>query len=250
MSVLEVHDLHVSVDTEQGTKQILKGVDLVVNEGEIHAIMGPNGSGKSTLLKVLLGLMPPTHGALLYQGRPIEASGIAAYRRAVAAVMQDDQLFAGSIADNIAFGSEDLDLDQIEQAARSASVHDDVMRMPMGYQTLIGDMGAALSGGQKQRVILARALYKRPSILFLDEATSHLDVDSERAVNDAVRQLKLTKILIAHRPETIISAERVLVMANGRVVREYRPAERALRLVADAETTQTDLPLARSDLSG
>ncbi len=130
----------------------------------------------------------------------------------------------------------------------SASVHDDVMRMPMGYQTLIGDMGAALSGGQKQRVILARALYKRPSILFLDEATSHLDVDSERAVNEAVRQLKLTKILIAHRPETIVSAERVLVMANGRVVREYRPAERALRLVDDAQGEYGEPPAQRGEL--
>ena len=221
-----------------------------VTPGETIALVGPSGCGKTTLMKLMLGLLKPQAGCILVEGRDIADVGLRRYRNVVAAVMQDDQLFAGSIADNIAFGSEDLDLDQIEQAARSASVHDDVMRMPMGYQTLIGDMGAALSGGQKQRVILARALYKRPSILFLDEATSHLDVDSERAVNDAVRQLKLTKILIAHRPETIISAERVLVMANGRVVREYRPAERALRLVADAETTQTDLHLARSDLSG
>jgi ATP-binding cassette subfamily B protein RaxB len=118
----------------------------------------------------------------------------------------------------------------------------------MGYQTLIGDMGAALSGGQKQRVILARALYKQPSILFLDEATSHLDVDSERAVNEAVRRLKLTKILIAHRPETIVSAERVLVMANGRIEREYRPGEPALRLVAGVDAEPVESSPLRCDL--
>jgi ATP-binding cassette, subfamily B, bacterial CvaB/MchF/RaxB len=173
-------------------------------------------------------------------GRDLADIDLRHYRRVIGAVMQDDQLFAGSIADNIAFGSEDLDMLRIRNAAEAAAVHDDIQRMPMQYQTLIGDMGAALSGGQKQRIILARALYKCPSILFLDEATSHLDVDSERAVNDAVRRLRLTKILIAHRPETIASADRVLVMANGRVEREYRPAERALRLVGDAEPGSDD----------
>ena len=221
---------------------------LTVAPGETIALVGPSGCGKTTLMKLMLGLLKPQAGCILVEGRDITDIGLRRYRHVVAAVMQDDQLFAGSIADNIAFGSEDLDFERIDAAAQSASVHDDVMRMPMGYQTLIGDMGAALSGGQKQRVILARALYKRPSILFLDEATSHLDVDSERAVNEAVRKLKLTKILIAHRPETIVSAERVLVMANGRVEREYRPAERALRLVADAEVGQDGISLQRGEL--
>ncbi|MEQ1513930.1 MAG: peptidase domain-containing ABC transporter [Lysobacteraceae bacterium] len=221
---------------------------FTVAPGETIALVGPSGCGKTTLMKLMLGLLKPQAGCILVEGRDIADIGLRRYRHAVAAVMQDDQLFAGSIADNIAFGSEDLDIARIEAAAQSASVHDDVMRMPMGYQTLIGDMGAALSGGQKQRVILARALYKQPSILFLDEATSHLDVDSERAVNEAVRKLKLTKILIAHRPETIVSAERVLVMANGRVEREYRPAERALRLVADADDTQSGSTALRSEL--
>lgn len=222
---------------------------FTVAPGETIALVGPSGCGKTTLMKLMLGLFKPQSGCVLVEGRDLAGVGLRQYRQVVGAVMQDDQLFAGSIADNIAFGSEDLDLARIEAAAQSASVHDDIMRMPMGYQTLIGDMGAALSGGQKQRIILARALYKQPSILFLDEATSHLDVDSERAVNDAVRRLKLTKILIAHRPETIVSAERVLVMANGRIEREYRPGEPALRLVAGAEAEPAEPRPLRCDLT-
>jgi ATP-binding cassette, subfamily B, bacterial CvaB/MchF/RaxB len=141
----------------------------------------------------------------------------------VGAVMQDDQLFAGSVADNISFFDPDYDRDRIEAAARLAAVHDEIAAMPMAYHSLIGDMGSSLSGGQKQRVILARALYRQPKLLFLDEATSHLDVTRERLVNDAVRQLDLTKVIVAHRPETIASADRVLVMERGRVAQEWRP---------------------------
>ena len=136
--------------------------------------------------------------------------------------MQDDQLFAGSIADNISFFDPLPDRDAIESHARLAAVHDDIAAMPMGYNTLIGDMGAALSGGQKQRILLARALYKQPRILFLDEATSALDVQRERAVNEAIRSLKLTRVVIAHRPETIASADRVIVLQGGKVVQDFR----------------------------
>jgi ATP-binding cassette subfamily B protein RaxB len=149
------------------------------------------------------------------------------------AVMQDDQLFAGSVAENIAFGDETAGLEGIEAAARLAAIHDEIAAMPMGYHSLIGDMGTTLSGGQKQRVILARALHRRPGILFLDEATSHLDVERERRVNDAVRELKLTKVIIAHRPETIASADRVLVMQGGRMVQEIRPAAPASTQASD-----------------
>ena len=200
---------------------------FTVAPGETIALVGPSGCGKTTLMKLMLGLLKPQAGCILVEGRDITDVGLRRYRHVVAAVMQDDQLFAGSIADNIAFGSEDLDFERIEAAAQSASVHDDVMRMPMGYQTLIGDMGAALSGGQKQRVILARALYRKPKLLFLDEATSHLDVANERLVNQAVRELALTKVIVAHRPETIASADRVLVMEQGRIVQELRPQAQA-----------------------
>ena len=135
----------------------------------------------------------------------------------VGAVMQDDRLFAGSVAENIAFGEEVVDFERVEAAARLAAIHDEIAAMPMGYHSLIGDMGTSLSGGQKQRVILARALYRQPLILFLDEATSHLDMRRERLVSQAVRDMQITRIIIAHRRETIASADRVLRLRDGRL---------------------------------
>ena len=164
---------------------------------------------------------------MLAGGIDIRKLGIDRYRKLVGTVMQDDQLFAGSIADNISFFDPAPDHGAIERCAAMAAVHEDINAMPMGYNTLIGDMGAALSGGQKQRILLARALYKQPKILFLDEATSALDVQKERAVNDAVRSLNLTRIIIAHRPETIASAERVIVLQNGKVAQDLRRAHPA-----------------------
>jgi ATP-binding cassette subfamily B protein RaxB len=143
--------------------------------------------------------------------------------------MQDDQLFAGSIADNICFFSDRPDQERIEASAKMAAVHDDISAMPMGYGTLIGDMGTVLSGGQKQRVLLARALYRRPGILLLDEATSHLDVERERAVNDALRRTHMTRIVIAHRPETIRASERTVSLENGEVA-DSKPIPRLVRL--------------------
>ncbi|MFL6665721.1 MAG: ATP-binding cassette domain-containing protein, partial [Burkholderia ambifaria] len=130
-------------------------------------------------------------------------------------VMQDDILFAGSIADNIGFFDPQPDDARIEEAARHAQIHDDIVAMPMGYRSLVGDMGSSLSGGQRQRVLLARAFYRRPAILVLDEATSHLDTDRESLINDAVRGMNVTRIIIAHRPETIRSADRAIEIAYG-----------------------------------
>jgi ATP-binding cassette, subfamily B, bacterial CvaB/MchF/RaxB len=141
------------------------------------------------------------------------------YRQAIAAVMQDDQLLSGSIAENIAFFSQTPDQNHIEASAKHAAIHDDIMRMPMQYQTLIGDMGSSLSGGQRQRVMLARALYRNPQLLFLDEATSNLDLHSERLVTEAVKQIDTTRIVIAHRPQTIEACGRKLV-CFGTAVRE------------------------------
>ncbi|HSW84497.1 MAG TPA: peptidase domain-containing ABC transporter, partial [Usitatibacter sp.] len=201
---------------------VLLNCSFSVAPGESVAIVGASGGGKTTLVKLMLGLLAPTDGKIFAGGLDIQKLGIDRYRKLVGTVMQDDQLFAGSIADNICFFDPSPDQAAVEHFARMAAVHDDIAAMPMGYNTLIGDMGAALSGGQKQRILLARALYKRPRILFLDEATSALDVQKEKAVNDAIRSLKLTRIIIAHRPETIASAERVIVLQGGKVAQDLR----------------------------
>jgi len=202
---------------------VIRHCSFRIEPGESVALVGASGCGKTTLVKLMLGLLTPTEGRIRIGGLDIQQVGPRNIRAIVGAVMQDDQLFAGSIADNIAFFDPHCDQARIEAAARLAAVHDDIAAMPMGYHSLIGDMGSSLSGGQKQRVILARALYRRPKLLFLDEATSHLDVMRERLVNDAVKRLRLTKVIVAHRPETIASADRALVMDAGRIVQELRP---------------------------
>lgn len=207
----------------EGGPWVLKDCSFTIEDVESVAIVGASGCGKTTLVKVLLGLLAPTRGSIALGGWDIDRLGHRHYRQMVGAVMQDDQLFAGSIAENIAFGDDGYDQQRVEAAARLASIHDEILAMPMSYHSLIGDMGTTLSGGQKQRVILARALYRQPRILFLDEATSHLDVERERLVNEAVHQMKITRIIIAHRPETIASADRVLVMHGGCIVQELKP---------------------------
>ncbi|MDP2007689.1 MAG: peptidase domain-containing ABC transporter [Rubrivivax sp.] len=217
---LELRDLHFAY--ADGEPEVLRGVNLKIEPGESVAIVGPSGCGKTTLLKVMLGVHAPTSGEVLVGGVPMARAGLRAWRDHVGVVMQDEPLFSGSIIDNISFFSAEPDRSWVEQCARVASVHEDIEAMPMGYNTLIGDMGAALSGGQKQRLLLARALYKRPKILLLDEATSHLDVDRERSVNHAIRQLSLTRVIVAHRPETIASASRVIALHEGRVAQDLR----------------------------
>jgi len=205
-----------------GEPAVLDGVDLVIEPGESVAIAGPSGCGKTTLLKLMLGIHEPQLGELRVGGVPLAQLGLRAWRDMIGTVMQDDQLFAGSMIDNISFFDAQPDLDWVEECARLAAVHSEIEAMPMGYHTLIGDMGTSLSGGQKQRLLLARALYKRPKILFLDEATSALDVERERLVNQAVKQLELTRVIVAHRPETLASAGRVVVLAGGRVSQDLR----------------------------
>ena len=200
----------------EGEPWILKDCSLRIEAGECVAIAGPSGCGKTTLAKLLLGLLEPTEGTILFGGIDIRRLGLARYRSSVAAVMQDDQLFAGTIADNIAFFDPDATPLRVEAAARLAHIHDEIVAMPMGYQSLVGDMGSSLSGGQKQRVLLARALYRRPKFLVLDEATSHLDVAKEREVNAIVKRMKLTRLVLAHWPETLASADRVIVLRQGR----------------------------------
>jgi ATP-binding cassette subfamily B protein RaxB len=206
---------------------VLDDLSFRISAGESVAIAGPSGCGKTTLLKLMTGLLAPSRGDILIDGMPIKRVGADVYRSMIGVVMQDDQLFAGSLADNISFFSENPDQELIEHCARLAAIHDDIMAMPMGYHTLIGDMGTVLSGGQKQRVLIARALYRRPSILFLDEATSHLDVQRENAVSEAIRATNTTRIIVAHRPETIRSADRVITLNKGKLANELQVLKEA-----------------------
>jgi len=189
---------------------VLRGISLKVAAGECVGIAGRSGSGKTTLLKIMAGLARPHDGAVLIDGAPLTASGMAIHRAHIGCVLQDDHLFAGSLAENIAAFDPAYNLDWVVHCAKMAAIHDEILAMPMGYETLVGDMGSSFSGGQRQRIILARALYRRPSILLLDEATSHLDTDNEGRINAAVRQLPMTRIIVAHRNSTLAMADRVL----------------------------------------
>lgn len=197
---------------------VLDGVNLTVEPGEHVAITGPSGGGKSTMVKLLLGLVEPESGQVLVDGLPMDRFGYKSFHEQVAAVLQSDSLFAGSLAENIALFDESVDMERVVASAMAASIHDDIAAMPMQYETLVGDMGSTLSGGQKQRVLLARALYRQPKILIMDEGTAHLDAAHERAVNAAIGAMGITRIIIAHRRETIEAAERIMVMAGGKLM--------------------------------
>lgn len=201
----------------EGEPWVLKDVSLKVEAGQSVALTGPSGAGKTTLLKIMLGLLEPTEGEVRYGGQPVRHLGLANVRAQIGTVMQDDVLLTGSIADNIAFFDTQPDAQRVQGCAQLAAIHDDIARMPMGYHTRVGDLGSGLSGGQQQRLLLARALYKKPRVLALDEATSHLDVPTERAVMAVLGQLPLTRVVIAHRPDTIAAVQRVLRLAAGQV---------------------------------
>jgi ATP-binding cassette subfamily B protein RaxB len=199
---------------------VLKDLNLSIPRGQCIAITGPSGCGKTTLVKLLLGLMAPTSGEILVGGVKLAHLGLSNYRAIVGSVMQDDYLFSGSIADNISFFDPFPEQARIEAAAKQAAIYGEIAAMPMGYNTLVGDIGSGLSGGQKQRILLARALYKQPKMLVLDEATSHLDIWNEQLVNAAIRQIAMTRVIVAHRPETIAMAQRVVVLQAGSIVRD------------------------------
>lgn len=196
---------------------VLNRINLVISPGEHIAITGPSGGGKTTLIKILLSLIEPDEGVVLIDGEPLSQFGRARYREHIGAVLQDDNLFSGSLAENIALFDDSPDMDRVVQAAQLSAIHNDISAMPMKYDTLVGDMGSSLSGGQKQRVLLARALYRRPSLLIMDEGTSHLDAVREQEVNRAVGELGITRVIIAHRMETIAAATRILAVAGGQL---------------------------------
>jgi ATP-binding cassette subfamily B protein RaxB len=192
---------------------VLSDISFDVAPGEFVAITGPSGGGKTTLLKLLVGLLEPSDGQVLYNGLPLRILGVAAVRDQIGVVMQDDILLSGSLAQNITFFDSAPDLDWMRECARMAAIDDDISRFPMTYNTLVGDTGTGLSGGQKQRVLLARALYRRPRILFMDEGTSSLDTETEREVNRNLKAMDITRVIIAHRKDTIDAADRILELS-------------------------------------
>jgi ATP-binding cassette subfamily B protein RaxB len=208
---LEVRDLSFRYASTES--DVVRGANLVIEPGECIAISSPSGSGKTTFLKLLMGLLSPDEGSVIADGRPIHrGEHLVQYRRQIAAVMQEDCLLSGTLLDNIAFFEAKPDREFVTECARLACIHDDIMAMPMGYATLVGDMGASLSGGQRQRVLLARALYARPRILFLDEATSHVDVATEQRIHRAIAAQRITRIMVTHRRETTHIADRIIEM--------------------------------------
>jgi ATP-binding cassette subfamily B protein RaxB len=194
---------------------VLENINLKIKAGEFLTITGPSGGGKTTLIKVMLGLLEPTSGEVLIDGLPLSTMGPRAFREQIAAVMQEDQLLSGSIADNISFFDQHFDEEKLLRCAKLAGIDTEIMAMPMTYNSLIGDMGSSLSGGQKQRVLLARALYRSPRILFLDEGTAHLDVPTERTISENLRQLRITRISVAHRPDIASGADRIIHVSRS-----------------------------------
>lgn len=208
MSGLQSKNLSFRYD--QYAPWLFQNINLEVGVEESVAIIGPTGCGKSTLLKIVSSLLQPDAGVLSFHGMSITAMGLQAYREQIASVMQDDSLLSGSIFDNITFFDPTPDPERVEYVAGLAAIAADIRVMPMQYNTLVGSMGAALSGGQIQRILLARALYKKPRLLILDEATSHLDISTEKAVNLAIKKMKIGRLIVAHRPDTILLADRIL----------------------------------------
>jgi ATP-binding cassette, subfamily B, bacterial CvaB/MchF/RaxB len=198
-----------------GEPEVLRGINLKVAPGEMIALVGPSGGGKTTLMKIMMGLFEPSHGSIIIGDTPLSAIDRQTYRRSIGSVAQDDMLYAGSLSDNIAFFDPEIDMNKVENAAKIACIHDDIKAMPLGYDTLVGDMGTTLSGGQKQRVLIARALYTEPNLLFIDEGTAHLDEKIEKELLDNLARLGISRITIAHRSEAVNSATRVVLVSGG-----------------------------------
>jgi ATP-binding cassette subfamily B protein RaxB len=208
---------NVSFRYSKSEPWVLRNCNLYIKAGESVAVIGPSGCGKTTLVKVVLGLLEPTEGMVKFGGINIHDLGLNVYRQFIGAVLQGDQLFAGCVADNISFFDTSADQVKVESAAKLAAIHDDIMAMPMGYQSMVGDMGSTLSGGQRQRIVIARALYHKPEFLVLDEATSHLDVEREKLITKSIESCVGTRLIISHRPQTTALADRVVLFSDGRI---------------------------------
>ena len=201
---------------------VLSDIDLDVAPGTTVALVGRSGSGKTTLAKCLIGLLEPTEGTIRYDGVDLTTLDYRALRRHIGVVLQENYVFSDTIASNIAFGEPEPDMERVQWAARAANAHDFIARLPLGYQTFVGESGLQLSGGQKQRIAIARAVYLEPSVLILDEATSALDAESEQAVQESLDRLleQRTSFVIAHRLSTIRDADTIVVLEQGRIAEQ------------------------------
>ncbi|EOT1947792.1 peptidase domain-containing ABC transporter [Acinetobacter baumannii] len=197
--------------------EIIQGLNLTIEAGQSIALTGPSGCGKTTFLNLLNASLKPTSGEIFLDNIPFSQLGTKNLRSLIACVDQNDTLFAGNIIENISFFDSNVKLEWVERCAEMAGIHNEIIKMPMGYWSLVGDMGSSLSGGQKQRILIARALYQKPKILFMDEATSHLDIRKEKEINQMISDLKITRVIIAHRKETIMSADRVISLKEGKI---------------------------------
>lgn len=209
---------------------ILRDIDLRVRPGEMIAIVGPSGAGKSTMMALVQRFYDPSSGAIRVDGMDLRGLQQRSFRRQIGVVLQDALLFNESVRDNIAYGRPDATLEQVMEAARAANAHDFIERLPMGYDTVVGERGARLSGGERQRIAIARALLKDPPILILDEATSALDAELEARVQEALERLirGRTTFVIAHRLATVVHADRILVLRHGRIIECGRHGELVL----------------------
>ena len=206
---------------------VLDGLNLEIGRGDFIAITGPSGGGKTSLLNLIAGLDEPISGEILLDGVPATKEVLGSWRSRVGVVLQDDRLLAGTIAENICFFDPEMNLDAMVRAAKAARIHEDIERKPMGYRSLIGDMGSALSAGQRQRIFLARALYREPDVLILDEGTANLDPEAEAAIADLIAGLSITRIVVAHRPALLSVAKKIYRLEGG-LLREQSEAGRAL----------------------
>ena len=242
---------NVSFQYDPNAPLVLRDISVTIEPGQKVGLVGSTGSGKSTLAKLLLGLYTPTEGEVLFDGIPMQELNYQTLRSQFGVVLQELFLFNGSIRQNIAFNDPGLSLDQVVEAAELASINDEILRMPMGYETLVAEGGARLSGGQRQRLSLARALAPKPSILVLDEATSHLDVMTEGLVEQNLSQLSSTRIVIAHRLSTIRDSDLILVLDEGEIVEhgshEYLVAMGGYyaKLVHSQSEVREDLPISQ-----
>jgi len=194
---------------------ILNNINIDIVPGEYIVLVGKSGSGKTTLLKLLMGIIKPTSGTICFDSVSVSDMDINIFRKQLGVLMQDDRLLEGTILDNISLFDDCNNMEEVQNAAKLASIDKQIEEMPMKYYSLVGEMGSSLSGGQAQRVMLARAVYKKPKILILDEGTSQLDVETEKKINKTLKALNITRIAAAHRPETIASADRVFEIKHG-----------------------------------